>query len=107
MAVEVNVKGQPIETKPAAGLSVNAIIGYGVALTFALWPSLASRIPTDLQLQLPVVLGTILGALAAYRAPHTHRPDLEPVLPPAQPVAPTPTPVAPGSATADVIGNQR
>jgi hypothetical protein len=105
--MEVKVKGQPIEVKPAAGLSTNAIIGYGLALMFALWPSLASRIPQDLQLQLPVVIGTLIGALAAYRAPHTHRPDLEPVLPPAQPVAPTPIPVAPGSATADVIGNQR
>lgn len=72
----VKVKGAPIETKPFAGLGTNGVIGYIVALVFVLWPSFANRIPEDMQLQLPVVIGTVLGAVVAYFAPHTSRPDL-------------------------------
>lgn len=72
----VKVKGAPIETKPVAQLSTNAIIGYVVALVFILWPSFANRIPEDMQLQLPFVIGAVLGAVVAYFAPHTSRPDL-------------------------------
>lgn len=77
----VKVKGQPIETKPAAGLSTNAVIGYLIALVFAIWPNFAARVPDDLKLQLPVVIGTVLGAAVAYYTPHTNRPDLQSVTP--------------------------
>lgn len=89
----VQVKGQPIETKPAAGLSATVVIGYALALVFAIWPNFAARVPDDLKLQLPVVIGAILGAAAAYFAPHTNRPDLPPVVPPDVPVAPVAPPV--------------
>jgi hypothetical protein len=91
----VKVKGTPIEAKPVAGMSTVAVIGYAVALTLALWPSLAARIPMDLQLQAPVVLATVLGSIASYIAPHTNRPDLVTVVPPAQPVAPVAPAVPP------------
>lgn len=80
----LSVKGTPIEAKPVAGMSTVAVIGYIVALVFVLWPSLASQIPMNLQLQLPVVIATVLGSLASYYAPHTNRPDLGAVVPAAQ-----------------------
>ncbi len=90
----IQVKGTPIEAKPVAGMSTVAVIGYAVALTLALWPSLAAKIPQDMLYQLPVVIATVLGATVSYFAPHTNRPDLQPVVPPVQPVAPA-TPAAP------------
>jgi hypothetical protein len=66
----------PIETKPTFGLSTNLVAGYIVTFVFATWPWIADRVPDDLKAQLPVILGTVLGALVAYYAPHTHRPDL-------------------------------
>lgn len=93
----LQVKGTPIEAKPVAGLSTNAVVGYLIALVFAIWPNFAARIPDDLKLQLPVVIGTVLGAAFAYFAPHTNRPDLVTVVPPPQPVASPTTPVPPGT----------
>jgi len=72
----LKVKGTPIETKPVAGLGTNAIIGYFIGLAFAVSPTLRDKIPLDYQLQLPIVVGTIVGGIAAYYAKHTSRPDL-------------------------------
>lgn len=77
----VKVKGQPIETKPAASLSTVAVVGYIVGLVFVLWPSLADKIPADYQQQLPNVIAVVIGAFVAYFVPHTNRPDLTTVEP--------------------------
>jgi hypothetical protein len=75
-----NKAGAPIESKAVAGPTTAVIIGYicWAILTFV--PHAATAIPADLQGQLPVVIGAVFGAIAAYRAPHTHRPDLTPEL---------------------------
>lgn len=72
----------PIEAKPTFGLSTNLVAGYIVTFVFATWPWIADKVPDDLKAQLPVVLGTVLGAIVAYYTHHTHRPDLPPVTPP-------------------------
>lgn len=77
----LKVKGQPIETKPAASLSTVAVVGYIVGLVFVLWPSLAAKIPADYQQQLPNVIAVVIGAFVAYFVPHTNRPDLTTVQP--------------------------
>jgi hypothetical protein len=71
----------PIETKPVVGLTTAVLIGYALSITFAIWPNLRTYVTPEVSQQLPIVIGGIIGAIAAYKAPHTHRPDLVPVQP--------------------------
>jgi len=70
-----------IETKAAAGPTTALIAGYISWAVIEFVPGVKNNVPADLQSQLPVVIGAALGWLAAYRAPHTHRPDLPPLEP--------------------------
>ena len=73
-----------IETKVAAGSITTLAAGYLSGLLIEVIPWLKDNLTTDQKQNLPIILAWVLAALAAYFAPHTHRPDLEPV--PAPPV---------------------
>jgi len=73
-----------IETKVAASSTTTIAAGYISWLLITFVPGLNDTIPADLQGQLPVVIAFLLSTVAAYFAPHTIRPDLQPVEPPAQ-----------------------
>lgn len=66
----------PIETKAAAAPSVTLIAGYLSGLLIEVIPWLKDNLTADQQQNLPVIIAFGLSALAAYLAPHTHRPDL-------------------------------
>jgi hypothetical protein len=75
----------PIEKKAVAGPTAAVLGGYIVWLVFTIWPNLKTYVTPEAAAQMPVVVGGILAALAAYVAPHTSRPDLPSVQPaPAQ-----------------------
>ena len=46
------------------------------------WPWLDQHLTADQKQNLPIIIAFLLSSLAAYLAPHTHRPDLLP--PPVQ-----------------------
>jgi hypothetical protein len=66
----------PIEQKAVAGPSAGFVIGYLCTILIAAVPWLNKHLTADQQQQLPIVLGFLFAAVAAYLAPHTHRPDL-------------------------------
>jgi hypothetical protein len=80
----VSALGGPIEAKAAAGPSVTLIAGYLSGVLISAWPWLNDHLTADQQQNLPIIIAFALSALAAYLAPHTHRPDLTPVEPPAR-----------------------
>lgn len=96
MALLKNRAGQPIEPKAVAAPWATLIATQAVWLLFMLWPAARNQFPqaTD-QLQLASVVATILTGVAAYVAPHVHRPDLYPVSPPPGYEPVQPQPVAP------------
>jgi len=69
-----------IETKVGAGSSTLLISGYLAWALFNFVPWLEQNMPSELKTQLPILIAWALSTLAAYYAPHTHRPDLTPVL---------------------------
>ena len=71
----------PLEVKAAAGPSTTLVAGYLSALAIETIPWLRDNLTPDQQANLPIILAFALSALAAYLAPHTHRPDLAPVTP--------------------------
>jgi hypothetical protein len=80
-----------IETKTGVGSFVTILAGYAAWAVVYYIPGVKNNLPSDLQSQLPFVLAWLLATIAAWFAPHTHRPDLYlPQLPP-----PTPAPVQP------------
>ena len=83
----------PIEQKAAAAPAVTLVAGYLSALLIETVPWLSDNLTPDQQQNLPIILAFALSALAAWLAPHTHRPDLEPVAPPQPVVEPIPPPV--------------
>lgn len=68
--------GGPIEQKAAAGPVATLVGGYAAAILIAYVPVLRDAFPADERDQLAVFCAFVLSALAAYYAPHTHRPDL-------------------------------
>jgi hypothetical protein len=71
-----------VETKVAVGSGTTVVAGYIAWALVTYVPGLKDTFPPDLQGQLPVMVAFALASIAAYFAPHTHRPDL---LPPAAP----------------------
>jgi hypothetical protein len=68
--------GTGVETKVAAGSSVAVLSGVVVWALTTFIPAWRAGIPVQLQPFIPMAVSAFLGTLAAYRAPHTHRPDL-------------------------------
>jgi hypothetical protein len=60
---------------------VTLVAGYLSALLVSAVPWLHDHLTADQQASLPIIIAFLLSALAAYLAPHTHRPDLSPDLP--------------------------
>jgi hypothetical protein len=86
-----HVTGGPIEQKAVAAPSATLAFGYLSALLIEVIPWLKDNLTADQQQNLPVVIAFIASLIAAYLAPHTHRPDLPPVTPP-QAAPPPPAP---------------
>jgi len=76
--------GGPVESKAVAGPTTAALVGYISWAIITFVPGVKDNVPADLQGQIPVVVGAVLAAIAAYYAPHTHRPDLTEPLTPVQ-----------------------
>ena len=62
-----------VETKTAAGSSVAAVTGAITWILVTYVPAFHSGIPGPLATFLPYVVSAVLGAAAAYLAPHTPR----------------------------------
>ena len=77
--------GIGVETKVAAGSSTTIAAGYIAWALITFVPYFKNNVPSDVQGQLPVVIAFVLSSIAAWYAPHTHRPDLAPVTPPEPP----------------------
>ena len=52
------------------------MIGYLTGLLIEVIPWLKDNLTPDQQMSLPIILAFLASGLAAYFAPHTHRPDL-------------------------------
>jgi hypothetical protein len=76
------MSGGGIETKVAAGSVTYLAAGYLSGLLVEIVPWLRDNLTADQKQNLPVIIAWLLGAVAAYFSPHTHRPDLAPVQPP-------------------------
>jgi hypothetical protein len=76
------VNGGGIETKVAAGSITTLAAGYISGLLIEVIPWLKDNLTADQKQNLPIIIAWLLAALAAYFAPHTHRPDL--ATPPAE-----------------------
>lgn len=72
----MSAANQGVETKVAVGSSTTIVAGYIAWALVTYVPGLKNTFPVDLQGQLPVIVAFALSAIAAYLAPHTHRPDL-------------------------------
>lgn len=68
----------PIEQKAVAGPAVALVAGYLATVLFSAVPWLRDHLTPDQREEIPVIIAFALSALAAYLAPHTHRPDLPP-----------------------------
>ena len=84
----------PIEQKAVASPSATLVVGYITALLVTTVPWLRDNLTADQQQNLQVIITFLAAALAAYFAPHTHRPDLVEPVPGqhARPVANVPLP---------------
>jgi hypothetical protein len=71
----------PIEQKAAAAPAATLGFGYVMALLIETVPWLRDNLSPDQKLNLPIVVAFLASALAAWLAPHTDRPDLQPVEP--------------------------
>ena len=70
----------PIEQKAVAAPGATLVFGYLAALLIEVIPWLKDNLTPDQQSNLPIIIAFVASALAAYFAPHTHRPDLMTVL---------------------------
>jgi hypothetical protein len=83
----------PFETKAVAAPSATLVFGYLSGLLIEVVPWLKDNLTADQQQNLPIVLAFLASLLAAYLAPHTHRPDLmEPVTATPQEITDVPLP---------------
>lgn len=69
----------PLEQKAVAGPATTLVAGYLSGLAIQIFPWLQNNLTADQKQSLPIIIAFALSALAAYLAPHTHRPDLVPV----------------------------
>ena len=67
-----------LETKVKAGATVGAVTGLVVWALVAYVPVFHDGVPEPLVAVIPFALAWAGHVLAAYAAPHTHRPDLTP-----------------------------
>lgn len=65
----------PVETKTAAGASTAMLTGAITWILVTYVPAFHSGLPGPLATFLPYVVSAVLGAAAAYLAPHTARED--------------------------------
>jgi hypothetical protein len=79
----------PLEAKAVAGPTVTLVAGYLSSVLISAVPWLHAHLTADQQQNLPIVIAFILSFVAAYRAPHTNRPDLP--VEPSDPLAPLPS----------------
>lgn len=63
----------PVETKVAAGASVSTLTGVVTWILVSWVPAFRSGLPPALASFLPYIVSSVLGAAAAYLAPHTPR----------------------------------
>jgi hypothetical protein len=68
--------GGPLEQKAVAGPFATLVAGYFSAVLIEAVPWLSDHLTADQKQTLPVIIAFLLSAVAAYFAPHTHRPDL-------------------------------
>lgn len=66
----------PVETKVKAGTAVGGLTGVVVWALVTYVPAFKNGIPEPIMDALPFVLAWLGHTVAAYRAPHTSRPDL-------------------------------
>jgi hypothetical protein len=66
----------PIEQKAVAGPFTTLVAGYISTVLITSVPWLHQHLTTDQQQNLPIIVAFLLSGVAAYLAPHTHRPDL-------------------------------
>jgi len=66
----------PIEQKAVAGPATALIAGYLSTILISAVPWLHEHLTPDQQNSLPIIIAFLLSAVAAYLAPHTHRPEL-------------------------------
>jgi hypothetical protein len=69
----VAVPAAPVEAKVAAGASVSAVTGVITWILVAWVPAFRAGLPPALAAFLPYIVSAVLGAAAAYAAPHTPR----------------------------------
>jgi len=84
----------PIEQKAVAAPATALVAGYLSTILISAVPWLHDHLTPDQQNSLPIIIAFLLSAVAAYLAPHTHRPDLldSPPGQHARPVANVPLP---------------
>jgi hypothetical protein len=68
----------PIEQKAVAGPVTTLVAGYLSSVLITAVPWISSHLTTDQQQNIPIIIAFALSAVAAYFAPHTSRPDLDP-----------------------------
>lgn len=85
-----------IETKVAAGSVSFLAFGWLSTILIEAVPWLREHLTPDQKQNAPIVLAWLIGSLAAYFAPHTHRPDLPPLMPQANVPTITYTPPSAG-----------
>lgn len=68
----------PVEVKVKAGAAVGGVTGAVVWALVAYVPAFHDGVPEPLVAVLPFALAWVGHVIAAYTAPHTHRPDLTP-----------------------------
>jgi hypothetical protein len=66
-----------IETKTATQSVSYLAIGWLSGLLIEVVPWLKDNLTADQKQNLPIILAWLFGSVAAYYAPHTHRPDLQ------------------------------
>ena len=89
-----------IEAKAVAAPSATLVIGYLTGLLIEVVPWLKDNLTADQKTSLPIILAFLASLIAAYFAPHTHRPDLMTVV--EQAVAEVPEITGAGRQVADV-----
>lgn len=77
--------GAGVETKAVAAPFATLVAGYLSSVLITTVPWLNTNLTGDQKQNLPIIIAFALSAIAAYFAPHTHRPDLAPVAPPPAP----------------------
>jgi len=65
-----------VEAKVKAGSAATIVTGILTWVLVTYVPAFHSGLPSALSAVLPVIVASVLGTVAAWKAPHTARPDL-------------------------------